>query len=329
MEQFFELYGTTHWTYSTAESYASLNRRFVRPLLGALRIDGLTGLDMAMLYRHLTNGTKSQPPICSSTLRDLHKLLKCAFHQAILWGVLERSPLDGIVLPKQKRLKKPTWNEEQVRQAVRACGNDIPLSLAIQFAFACSLRMGELLALRWSDIDFEQNTVRINKTMQRINRSALSFIGTKDIIEALPSENNNSPTLLVIKAPKTQSSIRTAFLPEQLSKQLQSCKKQIHCESTDSVFRLRNGKPLQPEGLRKRFRALIDKTDLPKVTFHSLRHSSVTYKLVLTHGNIKAVQGDTGHAQASMVLEVYAEILDAERKKTAALLGRDWYGADC
>ena len=74
---------------------------------------------------------------------------------------------------------------------------------------------------------------------------------------------------------------------------------------------------------------MIDKTDLPKVAFHSLRHSSVTYKLMLTHGNIKAVQGDTGHAQANMVLEVYAEIMDTERKKTAALLGQDWYGADC
>ena len=101
MEQFFELYGTTHWTYSTAESYASLNRRFVCPLLGALRIDGLTGLDMATLYRHLANGTKPQPPICSSTLRDLHKLLKCAFYQAVLWGMLERNPLDGIVCPNR------------------------------------------------------------------------------------------------------------------------------------------------------------------------------------------------------------------------------------
>lgn len=91
---------------------------------------------------------------------------------------------------------------------------------------------------------------------------------------------------------------------------------------------MQNGKPLQPECLRKRFRILIDKAELQKVTFHSLRHSSVTYKLKLTNGNIKAVQGDTGHTQANMVLEVYAEMLDDERRKTAMLMNEDWYSED-
>lgn len=165
--------------------------------------------------------------------------------------------------------------------------------------------------------------------MQRISRDALTFIGTKGIVERLPCGCDDSPTVLVIKAPKTASSIRTVFLPDQFAAQLLDYKSQIKCESNAPVFHLQNGKPLQPECLRKRFRALIKKAKLPKVTFHSLRHSSVTYKLMLTNGNIKAVQGDTGHAQANMVLEVYAEILDDERRKTAQLFNTDWFSADC
>ena len=64
---------------------------------------------------------------------------------------------------------------------------------------------------------------------------------------------------------------------------------------------------------------------LPKVTFHSLRHSSITYKLILTHSNIKAVQGDSGHAQADMITEVYGHILDQRRRAGAELFEADFF----
>ena len=80
------------------------------------------------------------------------------------------------------------------------------------------------------------------------------------------------------------------------------------------VVALANGRPCEDRIILKSFEKLREKAGLPKVVFHSLRHSSTTYKLKLNHGDIKATQGDTGHAQASMVTEVYAHILDEERK---------------
>ena len=71
--------------------------------------------------------------------------------------------------------------------------------------------------------------------------------------------------------------------------------------------------------------ALIEKNDLPKVVFHSLRHSSITYKLQLTGGDIKSVQGDSGHAQAQMVTDQYAHIMDKNRKNNAALFEEAFY----
>ena len=67
---------------------------------------------------------------------------------------------------------------------------------------------------------------------------------------------------------------------------------------------------------------LIQENNLPPVVFHSLRHSSVTYKLKLNGGDIKAVQGDFGHAQVSMVTDVYPHILDDDRKKNAEMLAK-------
>ena len=70
---------------------------------------------------------------------------------------------------------------------------------------------------------------------------------------------------------------------------------------------------------------LIEENDLPPVVFHSLRHSSITYKLKLTGGDIKAVQGDSGHAQAAMVTDQYSHILDENRRTNAELIEKAFY----
>ena len=85
------------------------------------------------------------------------------------------------------------------------------------------------------------------------------------------------------------------------------------------------GMPLGSTAIRHRFSKLIKEHDLPKVVFHSLRHTSVTYKLKLNGGDIKAVQGDSGHSQVNMVTDVYSHILDEDRKKNAQLFEEAFY----
>lgn len=77
--------------------------------------------------------------------------------------------------------------------------------------------------------------------------------------------------------------------------------------------------------VRTKMKQIIKKEGLPDVVFYSLRHTSVTYKLKLSGGDIKAVQGDSGHAQADMVTEVYGHILDEDRKKNAQLMKNSCY----
>ena len=77
------------------------------------------------------------------------------------------------------------------------------------------------------------------------------------------------------------------------------------------------GMPINGSYIRDQMQKVIDKEGLPDVVFHSLRHTSVTYKLKLSGGDIKAVQGDSGHAQADMVTEVYGHIIDEDRRKNA------------
>ena len=83
------------------------------------------------------------------------------------------------------------------------------------------------------------------------------------------------------------------------------------------VVALQNGRPCEGRVLLKSFEELRTRAKLPNVVFHSLRHSSTTYKLKLNHGDIKATQGDTGHAQTDMITEIYSHILDEDRKVNA------------
>ena len=135
-----------------------------------------------------------------------------------------------------------------------------------------------------------------------------------------------SSTVIVLKTPKTESSVRKVWMPKTVAyilwewKASQDKQKEfLGSEYLDYnlVVALANGRPCEDRIILKSFEKLREKAGLPKVVFHSLRHSSTTYKLKLNHGDIKATQGDTGHAQASMVTEVYAHILDEERKINA------------
>ena len=80
---------------------------------------------------------------------------------------------------------------------------------------------------------------------------------------------------------------------------------------------LPNGRPCEDRIILKEFAKLREDAGLPKVVFHSLRHSSTTYKLKLNHGDLKATQGDTGHAEIDMITSIYAHILDEDRKVNA------------
>lgn len=91
------------------------------------------------------------------------------------------------------------------------------------------------------------------------------------------------------------------------------------------VMSLPNGRPMEGQVISRSFKRLIRKNNLPDVVFHSLRHSSTTYKLKLNGGDMKSVQGDTGHAQLKMVSDVYSHILDEDRRHNAEMFEEAFY----
>lgn len=150
-----------------------------------------------------------------------------------------------------------------------------------------------------------------------------------------PTMRGCNSTVLALKEPKTKTSVRKVFLPKTVAEMLVERKRMVdelkellgdEYRDYDLVFASTQGTPTEANFINRAFSKLIKDNDLPRVVFHSLRHTSTTYKLKLSGGDIKAVQGDTGHAQATMVTERYAHILDDDRRVNAARFQKEFYG---
>jgi integrase len=184
------------------------------------------------------------------------------------------------------------------------------------------------------DIAADNAHIEIVQELERCSKRAIEALCKKDILHFFEPLKGNTSTRLVIKRPKTESSIRKIWLPRTLAYILREWKKSQkelkqllgkEYEDFDLVVAQSNGKPCERRIIDKSFSALKQDANLPNVTFHSLRHSSTTYKLKLNQGDLKATQGDTGHAEIDMITKVYAHILDEDRKVNAQKFEASFY----
>ena len=236
--------------------------------------------------------------------------------------------------------KRDIWTAETLFQALHLC-DDPRLALALNVSFCCSLRIGEMLGLTWDCVDISEDSIEsgtasvyVNKELQRVSRKTLSALDGKDVMLEFPATTSVTSTVLVLKSPKTESSVRKVFLPKAVAhmlaewKQTQDEKIELlgsEYQDFNLVFAGALGLPTEASTINAALRRLIKENDLPPVVFHSFRHASITYKLKLNGGDIKAVQGDSGHSQVKMVTDVYSHILDDDRKNNAQLFQEAFY----
>lgn len=345
---FIKIYGTTHWALSTYESNCSLIANYINPIIGNLPIQQITPKVVDEYYQTLkktksivkNNRKPRSEYVTTGVINSVHKLLRCAFEQAVKWELITRNPFPLANRPKQIYQKRDMWDAEMIRTALDNC-KDPKLYIAMNLAFACSMRIGEILGLQWtkvhiSDADIAEDNahVMIEQELSRVSKDARQFLDEKDIIQVFPSMMNGTSTNLVLKKPKTDSSIRKVWLPKTVAYILRKWKEQQdemksffgdEYYNYNLVISLPNGRPCENRVIEKEFLHLKEKLNLPNVVFHSLRHSSTTYKLKLNKGDLKATQGDTGHAQIDMITDVYAHILDEDRKINAQKFEKAFY----
>ncbi|WP_148411604.1 tyrosine-type recombinase/integrase [Murimonas intestini] len=348
LEEYMSIYGVNTWAMSTYEARRSLIFNYIQPLIGDMKLGDITPRTMDKFYQSLlrvkskvvNNRKPSNEYMTPHTIREIHKLLRNAFNQAVKWELMARNPVLNATLPKEEHQQREIWTVETLFKALEVCDDD-NLALALNLAFSCSLRMGEMLGLTWDCVDISEKSIKngsahifINKELQRVNRNALEQLGEKGVMLRFPPALASIHTVLVLKEPKTKTSVRKVFLPktvaEMLVKRLENIKnlKELFGEEyTDYnlVFATSCGRPIEGQIINRALSKLIREHDLPPVVFHSLRHSIITYKLKLNGGDMKSVQGDSGHAQVKMVADVYSHIIDDDRRINAQRFEEQFY----
>ena len=348
LDEYVTVYGLKTWAPSTYEGRKALIDNYIVPIIGNIKIKDVNTRLMNKYYDDLAkvkaadnNYHHSRTEfVTPSTIRNVHKLLRSAFNQAVKWELLDHNPIINCTIPKKAEKERDVWDVDTLINALEHCEDPV-LYLAINLAFSCSLRMGELLGLTWDCIDISQESIDnnrayifINKELQRVSKSTIEKLGTNDIIYKFPAIYPKNTTMLVLKPPKTKTSIRKVYLPRTVAELLAERKAELEelaeifgdeFVNYDLVMCHPNGRPMEGNVISNAFQKLITENGLPRVVFHSLRHTSTTYKLRLSGGDIKAVQGDTGHSQATMVTDRYAHIMDDDRRINTEKLERDFY----
>ncbi len=339
LEEYIQIYGLKKWGNSYYSSNISLIRNYINPYIGDRYVHSMSVRDMDAYYTRLLDcpavlkkGHKGEgAKISAGTIARIHKVLKSAFGRAVVWEYTKSNPTIGATLPKEISKTREVWSDGEALEAIKVCTNPT-LQICLFLALGCSMRLGEILGLQWSNVflNCDEPYIKIDKELQRCSNAsieALEKVNRSTIITKFPViMPKKGTTTVVLKAPKTESSNRIVYLPQSVCDELVKVK-DIQEENKlllrneyhdyDLVVSKINGLPYEMRTIDKMFYDLIEKHSLRPVVFHSLRHSSTSLKLKLSKGNIKAVQGDTGHAEARMVTDTYAHSFDEDRKVIA------------
>ncbi|HGV4089715.1 tyrosine-type recombinase/integrase [Enterococcus faecium] len=351
LDIFVNIYGVSKWSANTFSSKKSSISNYIKPIIGNWKLSDITTKNLSKYYNDLlsvpevprSNRKATGRCVQPANIKKIHDIIRCALNQAILWEYLDtkmRNPASLAILPKMPKKRRAVWTIDTFKKAISVADDDL-LLICMHLAFSCSMRIGEITGLTWDDIIIDDQAIEdgnarviINKELSRVPLEAMQKLKEKDIIKVFPTQKPHATTRLVLKTPKTETSNRVVWLPKTVSLLLRNYKDEqtelkeflgTAYNNFDLVIALDNGNPVESRIVRDRFQALCEVNDLEMVVFHSLRHLSTGYKLKMTNGDVKSVQGDTGHAEAEMVMDVYSRVIDEDRRLNAKKLDEKFY----
>jgi integrase len=281
---------------STMQVYEETVERIV-PHIGRVPLAKLTPQDVQRMLQEMA-GAGAAP----SSVARARAVLRNALGQALRWGLIPRNVAALTDAPPEERKVPKVLTPHDARALLEAARGE-RFEALYHVALALGLRQGELLGLRWQDVDLEAGTLRIEQTIKAVRNK------------------------LVIQSPKTRRSRRTLPLPpyvvehlhrhrvRQLEEQLLAGKR---WQEHDLVFASSVGTPIQPRNLLRAFHQLLAHAGLPRMRFHDLRHSCAT--LLAAQGVPPRVAMEIlGHANISTTMNIYTQVLDDSTRQ--ALFG--------
>lgn len=297
---------------TTVERYAQVCNMHIIPALGDIRLQELQPLHVQdFLDKCQIDGRlNGKGGLSKRTALHIYRIFKLALKQAVGWRLIKSNPMDGLEAPSPDKPEIDVLDKAETAKLLKAAEGR-PIYTTILLAVTTGMRRGELLALRWSDIDFLEGHLDVNQALVDTKDKGLEF-----------------------KAPKSRAGKRRISLPAITLEELKSHRtrqaekfiKLGHRPGNDSLVFLSihaDGTvgERKPRILTKAFTRFIKTVDVPQITLHGLRHTHITH-LLMDGEPIKMVSDRAGHSTVSITLDVYGHALPEDQKELADDYGK-------
>lgn len=300
---------------TTLAQYRQMVRVHIVPRLGSVHLQKLSSGHVNTLYSELLgSGGRAGTGLSPKTVRHVHVTLRKSLSDAVRWGRVVRNAAEHASPPRVERPQMRVWSVEQLRTFLEAVGED-RWAAGWYLLASTGMRRGELVGLRWDDIDLERGRVTVQRAVTTIDGRA------------------------VLTEPKTARGRRTLALDADSLGVLHAHRERQLCDArrieTQAPGAWRGegwvlcaplGERLHPEAVSRRFALIATKVGLPAIGVHGLRHSYAT--AALTAGiPAKVVSERLGHASVAVTLDVYSHVLPSLDEAAASavmahILGR-------
>ena len=269
----------------TAEGYGTIIRKHVLPSLGHIRLVDLSPRHIQSYYAALLDRLSAQ------TIKHHHTLLHRAFEIAITWELLDRNPTQRVRTPRPEPSSAGTLSTDEVRRLIasaRQTHYHVPLHLALY----AGLRRGEILGLRWEDVDMDTNTLNIRHTLMHVRGEGYIW-----------------------GEPKSEGSRRTISMPAATMLLLRAHRERMEAEYAargipampQQVCALPDGRLMKPDALSRACRRIARQCDIQDMRLHDLRHTHAS--LLLSDGTpIHVVQARLGHQSITTTVDIYGHV---------------------
>lgn len=275
--------------------YEGLLRRHVRPDMGGKALPTISAFDIQTLYRKLLNQNLS-----ARSIRYTHAVLRSALKQAVRWNLLLSNPANSVDLPRQERGRVSVFSVEQARTFIKAIAGH-PYEPLFALAMTTGMRPSEYLALTWNDLDLDQGTASVSRTLEW-RKGGWQFADTK--------------------RSRSRRVVKLQVWVVALLKTLAAEKREVDGEGL--VFLALRGGPIRESRFVQRyFKPLLEATGLPDIRLYDLRHTAATISLA-AGVSPKVISEQLGHASVAFTLDVYSHVLphmqEAAAERVQALL---------
>ena len=283
---------------TTRRGYRNKIKCYIKPAIGDIFIKALKPEHVQRMVNDMIDRG-----LAPKSVRDAFNNVNAAMKKAVKLRLVPYNPCEAVELPKLKRYRANVYTLDMIHNLLdTAMGTD--MYLPVFLLVMVGLRRGELLALTWGDIDFDNNILKVRRNM-------------------VNGENG-----IVIKAPKSESGIRDIRLGSDVMAVLKEAKAQyakdafsygLGFQNLGFVIRQEDGSPYRPDSMTQKWERFLETYNLPKIRLHDLRHSNAT-ALIQAGVNPKVVQQRLGHADVQITLNTYTHVLPEMDMEAAAKL---------